>query len=71
MDEQERDDDREAHPVPGDAPTEPRPLAVAGRLVVLGRPELLGVESEHDQEQYQTDRDERPGEDHELFHLPA
>ena len=51
MDEQDRDRDGEAQAVPGQPPPDPRLLAVAGRLVVLGRPEPLGVEPEHDQEQ--------------------
>ncbi len=68
VDEQEGDDDAEPDAVPGEPTPEPRPLAVAGRLVVLGGPELLGVEPKHDEEQDQPDRDERPGEDLELFH---
>ena len=47
---------REAQAVPGEPAPDARPLAVARRLVVLGRPEPLGVEPEHDQEQRQTRR---------------
>ena len=45
--------------VPGQPAADARPLAVAGRLVVLGRAEPLGLEPEHDQEQRQPDRDQR------------
>ena len=50
-----RDRQREAEAVPGQPAPDARPLAVARRLVVLGRPEPLGVEPEHDQEQRQPD----------------
>ena len=41
---------REAQPVPGQPAADPRPLAVARGLVVLGRPEPLGVEPQHRQQ---------------------
>ena len=68
MDDQDGDGDREAKPVPGHPTPDPGSLAVARRFVVLGRPELLGVEPEHDQEEHQPDRDERSGEDVEVVH---
>jgi len=57
--------------VPRDPAPDSRRLAVGGRLVVLRGPELLGIEAEHDQQERQADRDERPGEDREVFHRAA
>ena len=53
---------RHAHPVPGESSADERSLAVARRFVVLGGPELLGVQAEHRHEERQPERDERTGD---------
>ena len=68
MDEQDGDGEADPEAVPGQPAPDPRPLAVAGRLVVLGGPEALGVEPKHHEEQRQPDGDQPPGEVQELFH---
>ena len=48
-------------PYHASAAPDPRPLPVAGRLVVLGRAEPLGVEPQHGEQHGQPDGDERRG----------
>ena len=51
VDREDPDGQDEPDPVPGQPPPHARPLAGAGRLVVLGGPEALGVEAEHRHQQ--------------------
>ena len=58
MDDEDADRQTDTQRVPGHPTTDLGTLAVARRLVVLGGPEALGVEPEHDQQQRQPDGDE-------------
>jgi hypothetical protein len=58
MHEQERADEGEAQEDPAEPAEEGRPAAVARRLVVLRRAELLGLEAQDDQEERDGEGDE-------------
>ena len=60
MDEEDRDDDAEPEAIPGDPAAERGRSAVLG-LVVLGGIEVLGLETEHDEEEREAGRDRTVG----------